>query len=404
MQRQRGAIIRRGSKYSIKYRTPTGKQKWESGFANKAAAQTRLNEVLRELGIGEYIEPKQATFKEFAEEWLTSRVSIRGATLSAYRSIAKLWLIPAFGHRKISEIQLGDVQKMVTDLSTNLSAKTLKNCITLLRVMLVGKKGASAVKRGYIRHDPTRGLELPSRHSKLIVPPSIEQVWKLIDAAAAMGELGHAIVYMDAFTGLRRNEILALEFTDIDWFTREVSVSKAISKRPARDGVHKWEWVIGPPKSSKSIRRVALPETVVQLLSAFRQIRGEKAKYIFSNAQEAFLDPDYFNEYIFAPVAKATELPDTRFHDLRHFFASMLIAQGESPKYICDQMGHSSVQITFDIYGHLFPQAREEAAAKFQKAMLAGRPKSFGSSLVAKPQNRAPNKPSRNGPNQRKSN
>jgi len=230
------------------------------------------------------------------------------------------------------------------------------------------------------------------------VPPSIEQVWKLIDAAADLGELGHALVYMDAFTGLRRNEILALEFTDIDWFTREVSVSKAISKRPARDGVHKWEWAIGSPKSSRSVRRVELPETVLQLLSAWRQFRGEKAMYIFSNTEDGFLDPDYFNEYVFAPIAKAAEMSGMRFHDLRHFFAFMLIAQGESPKYICDQMGHSSVQVTFDVYGHLFPQAREEAAAKFQKAMLAGRPKPFGSSLVAKSQNCSSNKDPRNRP------
>ena len=65
-------------------------------------------------------------------------------------------------------------------------------------------------------------------------------------------------------------------------------------------------------------------------------------------------------------------LPHVRFHDLRHFFASMLIAQGESPKYVCDQLGHSSVQVTFDIYGHLFPTARQEAARKFQDAMLLG--------------------------------
>ena len=216
MQRQRGAIIRRGAKYSIKYRMPTGKQKWESGFATKAAAQSRLNELLSELGTGDYIEPKHATFKEFADEWLESRVSVRGSTLSAYKSIAKLWLIPAFGHRRISKIQLSDVPRVVTDLNTKVSAKTLKNCLTLLRVMLVGKKGSSAVKRGYIRHDPTRGVELPSQHAKLIVPPSKEQVWQLIDTAAELGKLGHALVYMDAFTGLRRNEILALEFSDID--------------------------------------------------------------------------------------------------------------------------------------------------------------------------------------------
>jgi integrase len=392
MQRQRGAIIRRGGNYSIKYRTPVGKQKWESGFNTKAAAQARLNEVLRELGTGHYVEPKQATFASFAEEWIGSRVSVRGSTLAAYQSIIKLWLTPSFGNRIVSEIQLGDVQRMVTDLSVKVSPKTLKNCLTLLRVMLVGKKGASAVKRGFMRHDPTRGVELPSRHTKSITPPSVEQVWQLVDAAAMLGELSHAVVYPDAFTGLRRNEILALEFTDIDWFSKEVSVTKAISKRAANDGVHKWQWEIGSPKSPKSVRRVALPETVGQLLASWRQARGPLAKYIFSNTVEGFLDPDYFNEYIFAPIARAAGL-QVRFHDLRHFFASMLIAQGESPKYICDQLGHSSIQVTFDIYGHLFPQSREEAAAKLQKAMFAGRRPAFGSSLVANTENKVPERP-----------
>jgi integrase len=202
-------------------------------------------------------------------------------------------------------------------------------------------------------------------------------------------------VYMDAFTGLRRNEILALEFTDIDWFSKEVSVTKAISKTAAHDGVHKWQWEIGSPKSPKSVRRVALPETVGQLLAAWRQARGPSAKYIFSNTEEGFLDPDYFNEYVFAPITKAAGLK-VRFHDLRHFFASMLIAQGESPKYISDQLGHSSIQVTFDVYGHLFPQSREEAAAKLQKAMFASRRSGFGSSLVANTENTVTDQPRHN--------
>ena len=73
------------------------------------------------------------------------------------------------------------------------------------------------------------------------------------------------------------------------------------------------------------------------------------------------------------------------FHDLRYFFASMLIAQGESAKYVCDQMGHSSIQVTFDTYGHLFPNSRETAAKKLQQAMFTGRKKRTGGSLVAIP-------------------
>jgi hypothetical protein len=76
-------------------------------------------------------------------------------------------------------------------------------------------------------------------------------------------------------------------------------------------------------------------------------------------------------------------LKGIRFHDLRHFFVSTLIAQGETAKYVCDQMGHSSIQITFDTYGHLFPQSRREAAAKLQAAMTRGKNKANGSDFVA---------------------
>jgi hypothetical protein len=75
-------------------------------------------------------------------------------------------------------------------------------------------------------------------------------------------------------------------------------------------------------------------------------------------------------------------------HPQKHFFASMLIAQGESAKYVCDQMGHSSIQVTFDTYGHLFPNSHETAAKKLQQAMFTGRKKRTGSSLVAKPRKR----------------
>lgn len=109
------------------------KQKWESAFATKALAQARLNEVLSELGEGDYIEPKSTTFEGFAEQWLGSRVSIRGSTLSAYRSLGRQWLIPFFGKQKVSDIQLSDVQNLVTDLSGKVASKTLKNCLTLLR-------------------------------------------------------------------------------------------------------------------------------------------------------------------------------------------------------------------------------------------------------------------------------
>ncbi len=76
MARQRGAIIRRGQTYYVKYRTPSGKQKWESGFANRSQAQQRLNQLLGEIGRGSYVEPKVIKFEKFAEEWLEGRIAV----------------------------------------------------------------------------------------------------------------------------------------------------------------------------------------------------------------------------------------------------------------------------------------------------------------------------------------
>ena len=382
MARQRGAIVKRYNRYSIKYRTPEGKQKWESGFSTKAEAQARLNELLLEIDKGTYVEPKTITFAEFAEQWIQSRSSIRGSTLSAYASVVKQRLVPYFGKMQLTDIGYPQVKEFVNELRTEVSAKTVHNTLILLRVMLTGKKGASAIKRGFLRSDPTKGVELPARHHRKIQPLAIETVWKLIDAAEELGGVGHPIVFVDAFTGLRRNEILALNFTDVDWRSHELVVRRAVSKTVSDDGVRKWLWGMGPPKSQKSVRRLALAQSVLELLEKMREEAEDRDGLIFRRPDGSAIDPDYFDAWIFAPILEKAGLK-VRFHDLRHFFASMLIAQGESPKYVCDQMGHSSIQVTFDIYGHLFPQSRREAAVKLQQAMLEGKTKANGSSLVA---------------------
>ena len=393
MARQRGAIIRRGKIYYIKYRTPAGKQKWESGFPNRSQAQQRLNQLLGEITHGSYVEPKSTKFEKFAEEWLESRVAVRGSTLSSYGSIVRRRLIPHFGKMNLSEIGYDQVQNFVNDLAKEVSVKTVHNVIVCLRVMLVGKKGASAIKRGFLRHDPTRGVELPARDQKQIVPPSREEVWKLIDAAEELGGPGRGIVFVDAFTGLRRNEILALRYSDIDWTNKELVISKAVSKTKASDGARKWEWQIGQPKSRKSNRRVAAPEAVLEFLRRLRAEAKDPSGLVFVGPDGKRMDPDYFDEFVFGRISTHAGLSRVRFHDLRHFFASMLIAHGESAKYVCDQMGHSSIQVTFDTYGHLFPNSREAAAKKLQQAMFTGRKNGFDSNLVAKSGKRGRRKP-----------
>ena len=83
----------------------------------------------------------------------------------------------------------------------------------------------------------------------------------------------------------------------------------------------------------------------------------------------SFIDPDKFDAEIWKPITERAKMSGTRFHDLRHFFASQLIANGETAAYVRDQMGHSSIKVTFDTYGHLFPGRGKEASGRYEKAM-----------------------------------
>jgi integrase len=180
------------------------------------------------------------------------------------------------------------------------------------------------------------------------------------------------MTYLGAFTGVRRNETLALQFPDIEWFGHEVNVRHAISKRRGRDGAHKWEWHLGPPKSRKGFRRIAATESVMHLLADLKTSQ-QRSDFLFPSDSGTFIDPDKFDAEIWKPIAERAEMPGTRYDDLRHFFASQLIANGETAAFVRDQMGHSSIQVTFDTYGHLFPGRGKEASGRYEKAMERAR-------------------------------
>lgn len=235
-------------------------------------------------------------------------------------------------------------------------------------------------------------FEIPAKDQKQVVSPTLEGVWRLIDAGEAIGGPGRDMIVVNAFTGRRRNEILAFQYTDVDWRNKELVINKAVSKTKISDRVRKWEWRIGPPKSRKSNRRVAAAEAVLELMRGLKAGAKNPSGAVFSGPGGKRMDHDYFDEFIFGRIAVPAGLPNIRFHDLRHFFASMLIAQGESAKYVCDQMGHSSIQAPSTPTGA--SSLTRNSSKKLQQAMFTGRKNGFGSSLLAKPGQREKKKPS----------
>ena len=385
---QGGHIVKPSGKrktWAIIYRDPAGIQQWEGKFKKRTEAQARLNEVLGAIDKGKYARPSSVTFEKFAEDWLAGRRQIRGSTESGYSSIINKQLVPRLGAIAVSALRFEHVDAAVSGMiEDELSSKTIHNTVTLLRTMLAGKRGPSAVRRGFAFHDPTMGLELPPLESRQITPPTPEQVWALIGAAKELGGLSYALAYTGAFTGVRRNEALGLRFNDIEWFGNEVNVRHAISKRRGTDGAHKWEWHVGPPKSRKSSRRIAATESVMKMLADLK-VGNPDGAFIFPGDCNGFIDPDKFDAEVWKPVAEKAGMAGTRFHDLRHFFASQLIAQGETAAYVRDQMGHSSIKVTFDTYGHLFPGRGKEASARYEKSMADARVRHKTEASVSNP-------------------
>ncbi len=160
---------------------------------------------------GTYARPSSVTFEKFAEDWLAGRRQIRGSTESGYGSIINKQLVPRLGAIAVSALRFEHVDTAVSGMiEDELSSKTIHNTVTLLRTMLAGKKGPSALRRGFAFHDPTMGLELPPMESRQITPPTPEQVWALIGAAKELGGLGYARA---AFTGVGETKLSRFDST-----------------------------------------------------------------------------------------------------------------------------------------------------------------------------------------------
>jgi integrase len=126
------------------------------------------------------------------------------------------------------------------------------------------------------------------------------------------------------------------------------------------------------PKTRGSVRAIAITATLVTALREHRMASPFKSDdaLIFGTAKGTPLDGVNLVRRAFKPALRRAKLPEIRFHDLRHSFASLLIAQGEHPKLISEQLGHASTKITLDRYGHLMDQSYGDASARLDEALF----------------------------------
>jgi integrase len=331
-------------KWEARYRDPNGQQRGKT-FATKTAAREFLDGVGVEIQRGDSVDPNRGRvpIQSVADDWLLSLVHLKPKTFVDYESALRRHVLPQLGATAVGRVDQRRVRRFIAELlDAGVSPARVRKAVGILRQVL-----DLAVEDGLIRANPCEGLKLPRMNQQEMYFLTAEQVATL---AAAMPVSYDLLVMFAAYTGLRAGEIAALRARHIDLDHGRVMVVTAISE--VRGAL-----VEQDPKSYSSKRAVSLPGFLVDALAAHLGDAGP-ATPVFTAPDGGPLWHGNFYNRIFKPTIQKSmpaELRRARFHDVRHTHAALLIAQGAHPKAIQYRLGHSSITVTLDRYGHLFP-------------------------------------------------
>ncbi len=270
---------------------------------------------------------------------------------------------PFFGSRLLREIDVALIRAFVKTLvAKELSPKTISNVLGILKTMC-----KHAVQRGYLDASPAQYVERPRGEEREMTVLTPEEIRRLTEAAA---EPWRTLWLCAVLTGMRRGELLAVRWNDIDVDRQQIHVRRAL-----------WRGQRVLPKSRRSQRAIDMPNTLTRALQ--RLAERPHGPLVFGGQEGQPLDPDNLSHRRFPRALRQAGIArHVRLHDLRHTYASLLIAQGAHPKYIQVQMGHASIQTTLDRYGHLMPDVHRAEASKLDRLVFGSAVDGSGAEAV----------------------
>lgn len=337
---------RDGRGWEARFRGPDGVQR-SKVFKAKGDAERFLSRTDVEMQRGMWHDPQlgKVHFEEVVEQWLLSTRHLRSGTRANVESRLRKHVLPAFGSYPIASIQPAAVRGWVAKLvDSGLSPSTVKAVYgTFSRIM------RTAEIDGLIARSPCIGVSLPreTSHQEMHFLESAE-IARLADT---IDERYRTLIYTAAYTGLRWGELAALRVSKVNFLRSNLHVVEALTE--VNGNVE-----VGPTKTG-SHRTVSLPRFLIEMLAEHVRLYPSDTGLVFTSAESRPLRRNFYRRH-FKPAVVAAGLERAlRFHDLRHTCASMLIAQGAHPKEIQERLGHSTIRLTFDRYGHLFPSLDE---------------------------------------------
>ena len=339
---------RSDGRYRARWREQPGGPQKVRHFARKRDAERFLDAIRGDLAHGMYVDPAggRTLFQEYAERWRSVQVH-RSGTTTQVETYLRLHAYPYLGTRQLGAIRRSDVQAWVKELTAVLAPRSVE-----LVYRWVATIFKAAVGDRLIAASPCIGITLPKGNDAEVVPLSVSEVEAM---AAAVPDRYRALIVFAAGMGLRQGECFGLTVDRVDFLRREVRVDRQLVA--TLRGVPEF----GPPKSKAGFRTVPMPEVVSSALAAhLARYRPGQYGLVFTSRTGNPLRRNTLGSmwHRARPIAG---MPDwATFHDLRHFYASLLIAKGCSVKSVQRRLGHHSAMETLDTYGHLWPDSEDE--------------------------------------------
>lgn len=322
---------------------------------NREDVERRLNEARRSTTSHRRTKASAETLADYLPRWLDTRPGkLAPRTVESYRAVIEQHIIPALGRVRLVELEALDVQEMVDGVAARRSAQTAKHARNVLSAAL-----RQAVTWGMVPVNVARAVEAPTVRRKPPVYLTPEQVRALLDST--QGDPRHAFYVLALTTAMRRGEMLALRWEDVDLRKGEVDVNATLRQ------VSRWRFRREPTKTDKSIRIVPLNEEAVAALTAYRRDHATSTGFVFARPDGRPWPPAEVTRE-FQRRLVAVGLPKARLHDTRHSAIAIALDAGEDPRTVADWAG-DQVSTVLNTYAGRSSGARRRIADTMSTAL-----------------------------------
>jgi integrase len=365
-----GSIYQRGSDRRWVAQITIQKKHSMKYFYSQTEADAWLKQALLKISQGIPLGGTEMSLSVYFASWLEIiSLALRPKTWIQYQQVVNKHILPGLGHFSIQELRPDQIQAFYRwKQQDGASARTLSliNCI-LHHAM------EYAVTNGFIFRNPVHDLLKPrlQYHEQKVL--NLEQVRVFLQACKETR--WEALFCLAVTTGMREGELLGLKWSDIQWDTGHLQIQRQLQRIPGRG------LVFSEPKTVSSRRNLLLGEGMIGKLRIHADAQDQERRSAGENWRENNLvfpteigtpmdQHRLFNYYKW--LLKQAGLPDIRFHDLRHTFATLMLGWGIHPKVVQERLGHAHISHTLGIYSHVLPSIQIEAAKKMDEMILQG--------------------------------